>query len=95
MHACADARHARMPNPCVHASTPVAPCQACRTALKKEAKGSKFDCVVHDGAPNVGGAWSNEAYTQTEGRPREGREDLSLGAPTVGDTWRMEAYTQV
>jgi AdoMet-dependent rRNA methyltransferase SPB1 len=38
--------------------------QACRTALKKEAKGSKFDVVLHDGAPNVGGAWSNEAYTQ-------------------------------
>ena len=42
--------------------------QACRTALKKEAKGSKFDVVLHDGAPNVGGAWSNEAYTQVWGR---------------------------
>ncbi len=36
-----------------------------RNALKKEAKGNKFDLVVHDGAPNVGGAWSNEAYTQS------------------------------
>ncbi len=42
--------------------------QACRTALKKEAKGSKFDLVVHDGAPNIGGAWSNEAYTQVRCR---------------------------
>jgi len=41
--------------------------QACRTALKKEAKGSKFEVVLHDGAPNVGGAWSNEAYTQVLG----------------------------
>ena len=46
--------------------------QACRTALKKEAKGSKFDVVLHDGAPNVGGAWSNEAYTQAWGRGRGG-----------------------
>lgn len=39
--------------------------QACRTALKKEVKGGKFDVVLHDGAPNIGGAWSNEAYTQS------------------------------
>ncbi|KAJ9518925.1 hypothetical protein QJQ45_026217 [Haematococcus lacustris] len=35
-----------------------------RSALKKEAGGNMFDVVVHDGAPNIGGAWSNEAYTQ-------------------------------
>ena len=50
--------------------------QACRTALKKEAKGSKFEVVLHDGAPNIGGAWSNEAYTQV-GRPRYPRETTS------------------
>jgi 23S rRNA U2552 (ribose-2'-O)-methylase RlmE/FtsJ len=38
--------------------------QATRAAIKREAKGSFFDVVVHDGAPNVGGAWANEAYTQ-------------------------------
>lgn len=36
----------------------------CRQLLKKEAAGSLFDVVCHDGAPNVGGAWSSEAYTQ-------------------------------
>lgn len=36
----------------------------CRQLLKKEAAGSLFDVVLHDGAPNVGGAWSSEAYTQ-------------------------------
>eukprot|EP00967_Tisochrysis_lutea_P096581 scaffold141548_cov18-Tisochrysis_lutea.AAC.1 len=37
---------------------------ACRSGLKKLAGGSSFDVVVHDGAPNVGGAWSHEAYSQ-------------------------------
>ncbi len=27
--------------------------------------GSPADTVIHDGAPNVGGAWSSEAYTQS------------------------------
>lgn len=38
--------------------------QQCRQLLKREAGGSLFDVVVHDGAPNVGGAWASEAYTQ-------------------------------
>lgn len=41
----------------------------CRQLLKKEATGSLFDVVLHDGAPNVGGAWSSEAYTQVGGVP--------------------------
>jgi AdoMet-dependent rRNA methyltransferase SPB1 len=45
----------------------VAHSQETRAALKKEANGSMFDVVVHDGAPNVGGAWANEAYTQVCG----------------------------
>lgn len=24
-----------------------------------------IECVLHDGAPNVGGAWSSEAYSQS------------------------------
>lgn len=36
----------------------------CRQLLKREAAGSLFDVVAHDGAPNVGGVWSSEAYTQ-------------------------------
>jgi AdoMet-dependent rRNA methyltransferase SPB1 len=36
----------------------------CRSLLKREAAGSLFDVVLHDGAPNVGGAWSSEAYSQ-------------------------------
>jgi AdoMet-dependent rRNA methyltransferase SPB1 len=34
-------------------------------AIKKEAGGEVIECVLHDGAPNVGGAWSSEAYSQS------------------------------
>lgn len=39
--------------------------QKCRQMIKKEAASSMFDVVCHDGAPNVGGAWASEAYTQS------------------------------
>ncbi|PNW75509.1 hypothetical protein CHLRE_12g529500v5 [Chlamydomonas reinhardtii] len=39
--------------------------QQCRTAIKREAGGAKMDVVLHDGAPNVGGAWASEAYNQS------------------------------
>ncbi|GLC72047.1 hypothetical protein PLESTF_001198400 [Pleodorina starrii] len=39
--------------------------QQCRAAIKREAGGAKMDVVLHDGAPNVGGAWASEAYSQS------------------------------
>lgn len=33
-------------------------------AIKKETGGELVECVLHDGAPNVGGAWASEAYSQ-------------------------------
>lgn len=39
--------------------------QKARQMIKQEAQGSLFDIVLHDGAPNVGGAWSSEAYNQS------------------------------
>lgn len=39
--------------------------QRCRQLIRKESKGKPFDVVVHDGAPNVGGAWASEAYSQS------------------------------
>ena len=38
----------------------------CRSVLKRDLAGKKTDVVLHDGAPNVGGAWSKDAYGQSE-----------------------------
>lgn len=38
---------------------------ACRERLRRESGGSLFDVVLHDGAPNVGGVFSSEQYTQS------------------------------
>lgn len=38
----------------------------CRAQLRQHMKTWKADCVIHDGAPNVGTAWLQDAYSQAE-----------------------------
>jgi AdoMet-dependent rRNA methyltransferase SPB1 len=38
----------------------------CRNLIRNELKDWKADIVLHDGAPNVGTAWVQDAYNQSE-----------------------------
>jgi AdoMet-dependent rRNA methyltransferase SPB1 len=40
--------------------------EKCRFLIKKEIKHFQADVVLNDGAPNVGGQWSKDAYNQSE-----------------------------
>ena len=40
--------------------------ESCRTTIRRDLKTWKADVVCHDGAPNVGVSWAQDAFTQSE-----------------------------
>ena len=40
--------------------------EKCRATIRSHLKTWKADCVLHDGAPNVGTAWVQDSYNQAE-----------------------------
>ena len=70
--------------------------QECRHMIKKETKGDLIDVVLCDGAPNVGGAWSSEAYTQSElvlEAARMASDVLAPGGTFVSKVFRSKDYS--
>jgi AdoMet-dependent rRNA methyltransferase SPB1 len=70
--------------------------QECRHLIKKETKGELIDVVLCDGAPNVGGAWSSEAYTQSElvlEAARMASDILAPGGTFVSKVFRSKDYS--
>mmetsp|Transcript_8139 Transcript_8139/g.34217 ORF Transcript_8139/g.34217 Transcript_8139/m.34217 type:complete len:850 (+) Transcript_8139:53-2602(+) len=60
--------------------------QKCKHELKKCFKGWKVDVVLHDGAPNLGQAWAQDAY---------GQATLTLSALALATDFLMEDGTFV
>lgn len=70
----------------------------CRSLVRKEMDGNKADCVLHDGAPNVGTSWASDAYAQNELTLHAMRcacEHLKQGGTFVTKVFRSADYNSL
>jgi AdoMet-dependent rRNA methyltransferase SPB1 len=70
----------------------------CRSTIRGHLKHLKADCVLHDGAPNVGTAWVQDAFTQAElvlQSMKLATEFLSEGGTFVTKIFRSKDYNNL